>query len=79
MIIKVDPLKDRSTKQFCPNHKMLKKIAWVLLIIGGLNWGFVGLFNYDVIAHVFSAGSIITKLIYDLVGLSALYLAFNKR
>ncbi|OGN27623.1 MAG: hypothetical protein A2941_01365 [Candidatus Yanofskybacteria bacterium RIFCSPLOWO2_01_FULL_49_17] len=59
--------------------KGLGKLAWVLLVIGGLNWGLVGFFGYDVVARIFGSGSTLTNVIYDLVGLSALYLVFNKR
>jgi uncharacterized membrane protein YuzA (DUF378 family) len=48
-------------------------IAMALLIIGGLNWATVGLFDVDVVATLFGAGSPATRLIYVLVGLSALY------
>jgi uncharacterized membrane protein YuzA (DUF378 family) len=46
-------------------------IAMALLIIGGLNWAMVGLFDVDVVATVFGAGSPATRLIYVLVGISA--------
>lgn len=48
-------------------------IAMALLIIGGLNWAMVGLFNVDVIASVFGPGSAGTRLIYVLAGVAALY------
>lgn len=48
-------------------------IAMVLLIIGGLNWGLVGLFNVDLVATLFGDGSALSRIIYVLVGLSALY------
>lgn len=50
-------------------------LALVLLIIGGLNWGLVGFFNYDLVAAIFGNGSGISRVIYSLVGLSALYIA----
>ena len=55
------------------NFKALDLIAFILVIVGGLNWGLVGLLNLDLVARIFGA-SILTKIIYDLVGLSALYL-----
>ena len=48
-------------------------IAMALLIIGGLNWAMVGLFDVDVVASLFGPGSPATRLIYVLVGISALY------
>jgi len=47
----------------------------VLVIIGGLNWGLVGLFNYDLINQLFGAVKPLASIIYDLIGLSAIYLA----
>jgi hypothetical protein len=48
-------------------------IAMSLLIIGGLNWGLVGLFEFDLVATLFGEGSGLARVIYTLVGLSALY------
>jgi len=60
-------------------HKsIVSTIAFVLLVIGGLNWGLVGLFNYDLVASLFGAGSVIANVIYVLVGVSALWLAVMK-
>ena len=48
-------------------------IALVLLVIGGLNWGLVGALDFDLVATVFGAGSSIGKVVYILVGVSAVY------
>jgi uncharacterized membrane protein YuzA (DUF378 family) len=48
-------------------------IAMALLIIGGLNWASVALFNTDVVASLFGAQSPATRLVYLLVGIAALY------
>lgn len=56
--------------------KTLKAIALVLVIIGGLNWGLVGLFDFDVVATLFGAG-IASKVIYSLIGLGALVMIFS--
>jgi uncharacterized protein len=48
-------------------------IAMALLIIGGLNWAMVGLFNVDMVASLFGQGSSLTRLVYLLVGVAALY------
>lgn len=53
--------------------KILHIVAWVLLIIGGLNWGLVGAFDTDLVAKIFGAGTAISRLIYILVGLSAIW------
>lgn len=57
--------------------KVLYWIALVLVVIGGLNWGLVGLFGYDLVAAVFGDMTTITKVIYDLVGLAAIYMIFS--
>jgi len=51
-------------------------IAVILVIVGGLNWGLVGAFNFDLVATIFGAMSGLSRIVYVLVGLSALYLAF---
>ena len=53
---------------------IMDKIALTLAIIGGLNWGSVGIFNFDVVAFLFGgAASAMSRVIYTLVGLSALW------
>ncbi len=53
---------------------MLDRLALTLLIIGGVNWGFVGLFQFDLVAFICGgAGSMISRAVYTLVGLSALW------
>jgi uncharacterized protein len=51
----------------------LGKIALTLLIIGGINWLLVGLFNFDLVAAIFGRGSTLARAVYVLVGLCALY------
>lgn len=53
---------------------MLDRLALTLLIIGGINWGCVGLFQFDLVAFACGgAGSMISRVVYTLVGLSALW------
>lgn len=53
---------------------MLDRLALILLVIGGLNWGLVGLFQFDLVAWAFGgAAGIISRIIYVLVALSALW------
>ncbi|MCF7905608.1 DUF378 domain-containing protein [Candidatus Gracilibacteria bacterium] len=56
----------------------LGKIAWVLLIIGGLNWGLVGFFQLDLVQVLFGGMPMIGTIVYVLVGLSALYALFAR-
>jgi uncharacterized membrane protein YuzA (DUF378 family) len=51
-------------------------IALILVIIGGLNWGVIGLFNYNVVDAIFGVGSTISRIIYIIVGLAALYMIY---
>jgi len=53
--------------------KTLDVIVLILLIIGGLNWGLVGFFRLDLVARIFGDMSAISRIIYALVGLCALY------
>lgn len=57
---------------------VLKLVAWLLVVVGGLNWGLVGLFNFDLVATLLGSGSIASKVVYILVGLSALLLVIFK-
>ncbi len=56
--------------------KIASIIAFCLVIVGALVWGLIGFFNFNVIALIFGAGSFATvsRIIYSLVGLSALWL-----
>ena len=53
--------------------KWLDTITLILVIIGGLNWGLVGLFGLNVVAAIFGDASALSRLIYILVGLSAVW------
>lgn len=53
---------------------MLDKTALTLAIIGGLNWGLIGLFQFDLVAWLFGgSGSVLSRLIYGIVGLAAIW------
>jgi uncharacterized membrane protein YuzA (DUF378 family) len=58
--------------------KNIKFIAWLLVIIGGLNWGLVGFFQFNLVSEIFGAMSTVARIVYALVGLSALLLLFKK-
>ena len=57
--------------------KAIRTTALILAIIGGLNWGLVGLFGFDLVAYVFGTMSIMSRIIYILVALSAIVLAIK--
>lgn len=53
--------------------RFLNLLTLALVIIGGLNWGLVGAFNFNLVAAIFGDASTLSRLIYILVGLSAIY------
>lgn len=53
--------------------KTLNLITLFLVIVGGLNWGLVGAFQFDLVATIFAENPMIANIVYSLVGLSALY------
>ena len=63
--------------------RKLNALAAILTIVGGLNWGLVGLFKFDLVAAVFGMQfgevNIASRVVYALVGLSAAYLASQLR
>jgi uncharacterized membrane protein YuzA (DUF378 family) len=64
--------------------KRLNALAAILTIVGGLNWGLVGLFKFDLVAAIFGGMhfgevNLASRVVYTLVGLSALYLATQLR
>lgn len=64
-------------KQCCP----MGKLALVLLVVGGLNWGLVGAFNFDLVNFIFVQNlgmAMIARIVYILVGVSALFIGFKK-
>ena len=52
-------------------------IAMVLLIVGGINWGLVGLADFNLVAALFGEGSALSRIVYALVGLSALWCIYT--
>ncbi len=51
-------------------------IALLLLVVGGLNWGLVGFFGFDLVAWLFGDMSMLSRLVYWLVWLSAVFVAY---
>lgn len=52
-------------------------IAYILLIVGGLNWALVGFFDFDLVATILGDMSMLSRIVYILVGLSAIYVLIN--
>ncbi|MBE7706570.1 MAG: DUF378 domain-containing protein [Cyanobacteria bacterium SIG30] len=53
-------------------YKFFKYLTFSLVLIGALNWGLVGLFGFDLVAFLFGEMTLLSRIIYSLVGLSAI-------
>lgn len=56
---------------------MADNVSFLLVLIGGLNWGIVGFFQQDYVSKIFGADATGTRVIYDLVGLAAVYMVLS--
>lgn len=52
-------------------------IAIILTIVGAINWGLIGIFSFDLVAFLFGTMSLLSRIIYTLVGISGLYLIYT--
>jgi len=52
-------------------------VAAVLVVVGGLNWGLVGAFNFNLVSLIFGDATILTRLIYVIVGIAAIYVIYT--
>ena len=59
--------------------KNLDVLVAILLVVGGLNWGLVGFAGFDLVASIFGSGAMLSRVVYILVGLSAIYQALQWR
>ena len=66
-------LPDSNTRPHSSAMSVLGIVALVLLIVGGLNWALVGLFDFDLVAALFGEMTTLSRIVYVLVGLAALY------
>lgn len=53
-------------------HNVLKTTSYVLVLVGALNWGLIGLFDFDLVATIFGEMTTLSRAVYILVGLSAI-------
>ena len=53
--------------------KVIDTIALILVIIGAINWGLIGIFNFNLVDTIFGIGSVVSKIVYILVGISGLW------
>jgi uncharacterized membrane protein YuzA (DUF378 family) len=59
--------------------KIIRIIAYILVIIGAVNWGLIGFFNFDLVAAIFGEMSLLARIVYALVGVSGLLLLLTYR
>lgn len=59
--------------------KALGILTAILIVIGGLNWGLVGFLKFDLVATIQGNMTMLSRLVYALVGISAIYQLFNLR
>jgi hypothetical protein len=59
--------------------KAINIIAIILVIVGALNWGLVGLFGFNLVSAIFGAMTVLSRLIYILVGIAGVYVAVASR
>ncbi len=57
--------------------KGIKTVAIVLLVVGGLNWGLVGTMGFDLVRAIFGDMTLLSRIVYTLVGVAAVYQIFN--
>ena len=55
-------------------YKNIQILAFILLVVGGLNWGLIGLFGFDLVARLFGEMTYLTRAVYTLVGISAVFI-----
>ena len=53
--------------------KIIDKIALALIVIGAINWGLIGFFNFNLVSAIFGEMSMLSRIIYALVGISGLW------
>ncbi len=61
--------------------KVIDKIALALIVIGAINWGLIGIFKFDLVATLFGDMSVLSRIVYTLVGISGIWgikLLFDK-
>lgn len=61
--------------------KVIDKIALALIVIGAINWGLIGIFKFDLVATIFGDMSVLSRIVYTLVGISGIWgikLLFDK-
>lgn len=58
---------------------ILKIIAFILVITGAINWGLIGFFQFDLVSFIFGEMTLLSRIVYGIVGISALLLLLSAR
>lgn len=64
-------------ERFMRNLTAFEWVALIIVFIGGLNWGLIGLFDFNLVDVLFGAGSPLTRIVYVIVGLAAVYVLID--
>ncbi len=56
--------------------RVLSVVVLILLVVGGINWGLVGFFDYNLVDELFGEGSTVARIVYGVVGVAAVYKLF---
>lgn len=59
--------------------KILHMVAFLLVIVGALNWGLIGLFNFNLVMAILGSAPMIERVVYILVGISAAYILITHK
>lgn len=51
---------------------VLQGICYILIVIGAINWGLIGFFNFNLVEAIFGTGTVTSRVIYDIVGIAAI-------
>ena len=58
--------------------KALNFLAWILVVVGALNWGLVGILDFDLVATLFGEMSTVSRVVYSVVGVAGLWTILSK-
>lgn len=59
--------------------KWMHKVAFILMVVGALNWGLIGLFNFNLVTALFGGSPSLVMLLYVLIGLSAVWIGVTHK
>ena len=58
--------------------KIFNSIAWILVVVGAINWGLVGILNFDLVATLLGEMTTVSRVVYSLVGVAGLWIILSK-